>query len=38
MNIKEDNDLLTDYFDKYIEFLRNNTLKNFTKDILEIKF
>ena len=38
MNIKEDNDLLTDYFDKYAEFLRNNTLKNFTKDILEIKF
>ena len=38
MNIKEDNDLLTDYFDKYTEFLRNNTLKNFTKDILEIKF
>ncbi len=38
MNIKEDNDLLTDYFDKYTEFLRNNTLKNFTKDILKIKF
>ncbi|OCW82902.1 ubiquinol-cytochrome C reductase [Pelagibacteraceae bacterium GOM-A3] len=38
MNIKEDNDLLTDYFDKYTEFLRNNSLKNFTKDILEIKF
>tara|TARA_Y100000741_G_C18015846_1_gene462160 strand:+ start:15 stop:488 length:474 start_codon:yes stop_codon:yes gene_type:complete len=38
MNIKEDNDLLTDYFDKYTEFLRNNTLKNFTKDIIEIKF
>ena len=38
MNIKEDNDLLTDYFDKYTEFLRNNSLKNFTKDILELKF
>ena len=38
MNIKEDNDLFVVYFDKYEEFLLNNTLKIFTKDILEIKF
>ena len=38
MNIKADNDLLPIYFDKYREFLRKNTLKNFTKDIIEFKF
>ena len=38
MNIKEDNDLFVVYFDKYEEFLLNNTLKIFTKDILDIKF
>ena len=38
LNIKEDNDLFVDYFDKYVVFLLNNPLKNFTKDILEFKF
>ncbi len=38
MNIKDDNDLFINYFDKYIEYLSNNTLKNFTKDIIELKF
>ena len=38
MNIKEDNDLIIDYFDKYREFILKNPLKNFTKDIIEFKF
>ena len=38
MNIKADNDLLPIYFDKYREFLRKNTLKNFTKELLELNF
>ena len=38
MNIKQDNDLFVSYFDKYIDFLLNNSLKNFTKDILDLKF
>ena len=38
MNIKEDNDLFVNYFDKYREFLIKNSLKIFTKDILELKF
>ena len=38
LNIKEDNDLFVEYFDKYVVFLLNNPLKNFTKDILEFKF
>ncbi len=38
LNIKEDNDLFVDYFDKYREFLVNNSLKIFTKDILNPKF
>ena len=38
MNIKEDNDLLVKYFDKYSDFLSKNSLKIFTKDILENKF
>ncbi len=38
MNIKEDNYLIIEYFDKYRVFLLNNPLKNFTKDILELKF
>ncbi len=37
MNIKEDNDLIVNYFDKYREFLIKNSLKIFTKDILELK-
>ena len=38
MNIKEDNDQFALYFQKYRDFLINNTLKVFTKDILELKF
>ena len=38
MNIKEDNHLFVDYFDKYRDFILKNPLKNFTKDILEFKF
>ena len=38
MNIKEDSDLIVDYFDKFSVFLSNNPLKIFTKDILELKF
>ena len=38
MNIKEDNVSFIEYFDKYSHFLSKNSLKNFTKDILEFKF
>ncbi len=38
MNIQADSDLIITYFDKYNEFLSKNSLKLFTKDILEIKF
>ena len=38
MNIKEDNDLFVEYFNKYSDFLLKNSLKIFTKDILEFKF
>ena len=38
LNIKDDNDLFIEYFDKYSHFLTKNSLKNFTKDILEFKF
>ena len=38
ININKDNDLLANYFDKYREFLINNPLKNFRKDIIEFKF
>ena len=38
ININRDNDLLANYFDKYREFLINNPLKNFRKDIIEFKF
>ena len=38
MNIKDDNDLFVEYFDKYSHFLSKNSLKNFTKDIIEFKF
>ena len=38
INIEKDNHLLTEYFDKYREFLINNPLKNFRKDILKFKF
>ena len=38
INIKEDNVLFIQYFDKYSQFLLKNPLKNFTKDIIELKF
>ena len=38
INIDKDNDLLAIYFDNFREFLLNNPLKIFTKDILELKF
>ncbi len=38
MNIRKDDDLLVDYFDKYNDYLINNPLNMFTKDILELKF
>ncbi len=37
INIDKESDLISNYFDKYCLFLANNTLKNFTKDILELK-
>tara|TARA_B100001564_G_scaffold352987_1_gene361256 strand:+ start:501 stop:974 length:474 start_codon:yes stop_codon:yes gene_type:complete len=38
MNIEKDNSSITNYFDKYNEFLSKNSLKIFTKDILNLKF
>tara|TARA_Y100000748_G_scaffold285151_1_gene267471 strand:- start:306 stop:779 length:474 start_codon:yes stop_codon:yes gene_type:complete len=38
MNIRKDDDLLVNYFDKFNDFLINNPLNMFTKDILELKF
>ena len=38
MNIKEDSDFFVNYFDKYDNFITKNSLKIFTKDILELKF
>ena len=38
INIKDNSDFFIDYFDKYRDFLLNNTLKIFTKDIRELKF
>ena len=38
MNIKEDNDLFIQYFNKLSDFLSKNSLKIFTKDILDLKF
>ena len=38
INIEKDSHLLTEYFDKYREFLINNPLKNFRKDILKFNF
>ena len=38
MNIKDDSDFIVNYFDKYYVFLSKNSLKIFTKDILELKF
>ncbi len=38
LNIKEDDSLFINYFDKYRDFLLKNSLKIFTKDIIELKF
>ena len=38
MNIKDDNDLIVQYFNKFSVFLTKNSLKIFTKDILDLKF
>ena len=38
LNLKDDNDLIIKYFDKYSVFLSKNSLKNFTKDIIDLKF
>ena len=38
ININHDDDLFPEYFDKYRDFLLNNSLKIFTKDILGPKF
>ena len=38
INIKEDNDLFTSYFDRFVIFLSKNPFKTFTKDIIELKF
>jgi cytochrome b pre-mRNA-processing protein 3 len=38
INIDVHNDLFVKYFDKFEEFLAKNSLKIFTKDILEFKF
>ena len=38
MNIKEDSDFFVNYFDKYRNFIIKNSLKIFTKDILDLRF
>jgi cytochrome b pre-mRNA-processing protein 3 len=38
INIKENNNLIVNYFDKFSVFLSNNSLKIFTKDIIDLKF
>ena len=38
INIDIHNDLFVKYFDRFGEFLAKNSLKIFTKDILELKF
>ena len=38
INIKDNSDFFINYFDKYRDFLLNNPLKIFIKDIIEIKF
>ena len=38
ININDDNDFFIKYLDKYKLFLAKNSLKIFTKDILELKF
>ena len=38
INIKDNSDFFIHYFDKYRDFLTNNSLKIFTKDIIDLKF
>ena len=38
LNSEKNLDYFTNYFDNYRVFLSNNTLNNFTKDILNLKF
>ncbi len=38
INLKEDSDLIVNYFDKFSVFLSKNSLKIFTKDIIDLKF
>ena len=38
INLKKDDEFFPNYFDKYSDFLSKNSLKIFTKDILELKF
>ncbi len=38
MNIKDDSYLFIEYFNKFSNFLTKNSLKIFTKDIIELKF
>ena len=38
LNLRDDNDEIAIYYSKYREFLVKNSLKIFTKDILELKF
>ena len=37
LNFSKDIDLIIEYFNKYRYFLLKNPLKNFTKDILDLK-
>ena len=38
INIRDDNDFIINYFNKYSDFLLKNSLKNFIKDIIKVKF
>ncbi len=38
INIKDNSVFFIHYFDKYRDFLTNNSLKIFTKDIIDLKF
>ena len=38
INLKKDDEFFPNYFDKYSDFLSKNSLKIFTKDIIELKF
>ena len=38
LNINKNIDFYVDYFDKYSFFLENNTLNNFSKELITLKF